>query len=162
VQQVRGDRKGSYRFSVGGTSRNRQLGRPKRRREVIKWILKKWFGKAWAVLTWPRTGMDWCGSRQGEVASSSGRDKEHSGSIVVTGIYWLPKRLQFARTLLHGVGFFLLFPIPGAVESSASHWDEERNTIVRNTQLSCCTRHSQRLIHVWCHINQSASIKSVL
>jgi len=54
----KGDRKGSYRFLVGGggTSGNRQLGRSKRRWEVIKMDLKEigWEG----VLTWLRTGMD--------------------------------------------------------------------------------------------------------
>lgn len=57
----KGDRKGSYRYLVGGTSGNRQFGRPKRRWEVIKMDLKEmgWEGVECIDLAKDRNGLMW-------------------------------------------------------------------------------------------------------
>lgn len=65
----KGDRKGSYRFLVGGTSGNRQLGRTKRRWEVIKMDLKEigWEGVEHIGLAKDRNGLMWLTWRNGSL-----------------------------------------------------------------------------------------------
>jgi len=48
-----GDRRGAYRFLVGKLEEKRPLGRPRRgRKNIIRWIFRKWQGGAWAWLIW--------------------------------------------------------------------------------------------------------------
>jgi hypothetical protein len=49
------ENRGAYRIFVGRPEGRQPLGRPRRRRIILKWIFEKWDG-AWTGLSWLRIG----------------------------------------------------------------------------------------------------------
>jgi hypothetical protein len=51
-----GERRGVYRALVGKPEGKRPLGRPRRRREDVRWIFSKWEMEIWNGSSWLRIG----------------------------------------------------------------------------------------------------------
>lgn len=94
MTQVKGGRKGSYRFIVGEPQEIDSLVDLSLDGWSSKWILKMgWEGVECIDLAQDRNGLMWLRTGEIKMTVSSTRDNEPSGSVVMRGISRLPKRL---------------------------------------------------------------------